>query len=266
MKYMRKEHHNHSAWLMSLLAGSALTMALPSQGQIVSLNITRDGPGSQWIGAGTNYGIASLGTVTDGWVNLQQPTNLVSDVNFASGTPSTVDAIVSSFTGGAWSVGNSVYTNTPLFSWVNDSAVGGATPTFTVSDINASFPDGYFVVAYFSGFLNCTGASVSDGTDTFYFRPLNSGNIGSFNGTLTETTQTTDLGANNNPFAQYAVFGSTATPRTADSLTFTVTMLSGTGGAGLGGLQIVAVPEPSTVSFLAFGFGLLALRLFQRRG
>jgi hypothetical protein len=262
--------HNTSTtkrnWLLSLFAGGALAVALPSQGQIVSLNITRDGPGSQWIGAGTNYGIASLGTVTDGWVNLQQPTNAYNNVNFASGTASTVDAVVPSFSGGAWSVGNSVYTNTPLMSWLNDSAVGGATPTFTVSDINASFPAGYFVVAYFSGFLNCTGASVSDGTDTFYFRPLNSGNIGSFNGTLTETTQTTDLGANNNPFAQYAVFGSAATPRTADSLTFTVKMLSGTGGAGLGGLQIVAVPEPAALPLLSLGFGLLALRLAQRRG
>jgi hypothetical protein len=145
-----------------------------------------------------------------------------------------------------------------------DDYTGTVNPTsLTLSELNASFPLGYFAVVYLSGFNLNDGASITDGTSTFYYQPVNFA-VDTWDGTLVQTTTTTDLGSANAPVAHYAVFGSPASPLSADSVTFTLDTLYG-GGSGLGGVQIVAVPEPSTGMVLGVGLGLVALVRRWRR-
>jgi hypothetical protein len=109
----------------------------------------------------------------------------------------------------------------------------------TLTNLSDTFPNGYKVIAYISGFNSNTGASISDGSTTYYYQTLNDP-ANEFTGALTRTSVTTDLGNANNPFAQYAVFGEPE-PLTNNTVTLTLQALYG-GGAILGGFQIL----PST--------------------
>jgi hypothetical protein len=128
--------------------------------------------------------------------------------------------------------------------------------SITLSDLNATYPSGYFAIVYVGGFNANTGASITDGNTTFFYKPLASPTAPV---TFVQTTQTSDLGSGNNPTAQYAVFGSLESPLTSDSVTFTLNTLSG-GGAGLGGVQIVSVPEPASAALVGMGAVLFLLR------
>jgi hypothetical protein len=154
-----------------------------------------------------------------------------------------------------------------------DDYTGTANPTsLTLSDLNASFTKGYKVIVYVTGFNANTGASITDGSTTFYYQTLNDPAT-EFSGALAQTTTTTDLGAGANPFAQFAVFGSEAAPLTADSITFTVDTLYG-GGSGIGGVQIVGeglaglsaktpipVPVPPPMASVRLNSGDVEIRL-----
>jgi len=166
----------------------------------------------------------------------------------ADGSDSTV-----SMTGTApngWDTCNPVYTSTPLLAGIDDYT-GTVNPTsVTLNNLSASFPMGYKVIAYVSGFNGNTGASISDGADTFFFQTLNDP-TNEFFGTLLQTTATADAGDGNAPFAQYAVFGEAAL-LTNNTLTVTLNTLYG-GGAILGGFQILT-PGQFTPQGVPYGW------------
>jgi len=221
--------------------------------QVVSVNIMQNGGNDlQQIDADETFGIASYGSVVGGWYNLNSATpNLLNHL----GAATTLDFSLTQPNGQA--TFNAAYNDTPLFAGLDDYTTTPTPASITISDINATFSLGYYAIVYVGGFNANTGASISDGTSTFYYRP-NPAPVAPY-GIFVQTTQTTSLGAGSNPIAQYAVFGSQTSPLTSDSITFTLDTLSG-GGAALGGVQIIAVPEPTTAVLLLSGAVLLALR------
>jgi hypothetical protein len=233
-------------------AALSLIASLTASAQILSVNVIQNaGNDSQQIDVDETFGIASLGSVVGGWNNLNAAANNLAD---SAGFLTTVDLTLTQPNGQA--TFNAAYADTPIFAGLDDYTTTVNPASLTLSHLNATFTGGYFAIVYVGGFNANTGASITDGTSKYYFRPLPTPVAPV---SFTATTQTTDLGAGNNPIAQYAVFGSFASPLTADSITFTLDTLAG-GGAGLGGLQIIAVPEPTTAAMLLSGVLLLALR------
>lgn len=243
----------------SAVLTAALLAACTASAQIVSVNVIQNpGNNSQQIDIGETFGIASLGTVVGGWNNL----NANSTLNLADSTGffTTVDLTLTQPNGQA--TFNNAYTNTPLFAGLDDYTTTTTPVSMAFSDLNATFSGGYYAIVYVGGFNANTGASITDGSTTYFYKvdpaPVNP------YGTFIRTTQTTDLGLGNNPIAQYAVFGSTSSPLTADSITFTIDTLYG-GGANLGGVQLVAVPEPSAALTGLLGVGLFLLSRRNRQ-
>lgn len=241
--------------LRAAAAVAAVSLAAVSaQSQVVSVNIFQNaGNDNQQIDSDETFGILSLNSVVGGWNNLNSATL---NIGSSLGLPTTVDFSLTQPNGQA--TFNASYNDTPLFAGLDDYTTTTLPVSLTLSDLNATFTQGYFVIAYVGGFNANTGASISDGATTYFYRPNPTPPVGPY-GAFTQTTQTINLGAGNNPIAQYAVFGSSLSPLTSDSITLTLDTLAG-GGAGLGGVQIVAVPEPTLASLA----GLAGLMLFQR--
>ncbi len=238
--------------LLALTTVTAFVAVTSARAQIVSLNLIQNpGNNNQQIDGSETFGIASLSSVVGSWNNFNAGANNLID---SLGAATTVDFSVTQPNGQA--TFNNAYTNTPLFAGLDDYTTTPTPVSLTLSDLNATFASGYFAIVYVGGFNANTGASITDGVSTDFFRldPTPVAPYGSF----VRTTQTTDLGAGNNPIAQYAVFGSAGSPLTADTITFTIDTLSG-GGAALGGVQIVAVPEPTSAGLLMSGAMLLVL-------
>lgn len=250
---MKTSTSRTSTRLIALTTGAALLAVSSATAQIVSLNVVQNpGNNNQQIDVGETFGIAGLGTVVGGWANLNAPANNLTD---SLGLTTTVDFSLTQPNGQA--TFNNAYTNTPLFAGLDDYTTTTTPVSLTLSDLNATFTLGYYAIVYVGGFNANTGASITDGTSTFFYRP-DPAPVAPY-GAFVQTTQITDLGAGNNPIAQFAVFGSQASPLTSDSITFTLDTLSG-GGAALSGVQIVAVPEPTVGVLLLSGAALLALR------
>lgn len=246
---------------VAISACSILALGHSQADPIISVNLTH--ASGQAI-TGT-FGIASLGTDVGGWNN---PINLYSDINlsYSDASSSTVGFTLTT-PGGAYASFNSAWAGTPL---AGGPDAYGTPTTLTLNNLNANFANGYWIIAYVGGFNGNNGASISDGTDTYFYQNPNPPPTPPV--TLVQTTQTTDLGVGNEPVAQYAVFGSSSSLLTSDSLTLTLSTVSGAaGGEALGGFQIigapVAVPEPSSMALgLVGGFGLLVVmrRKFSR--
>jgi hypothetical protein len=253
---MNHTHHRPFRHLLPSLLPVLLLSGLAASAQIVSVNLIQNpGNNAQQIDATETFGIASLGSVVGGWHNINTGASNLTD---AVGITTSLDVSLTQPNGQA--TFNSAYTDTPLFAGLDDYTTTASPVSVTLSDLNATFSSGYFAIVYVGGFNANTGASITDGTTTYFYRPLPSPSAPV---NFVQTLQTTDLGDGNNPTAQYAVFGSYASPLTADSITFTLDTLYG-GGAAIGGLQIVAVPEPASFSLALMG-GLGLLLLAQRR-
>lgn len=209
----------------------ALDYAPPSgdgtASRLVSVNLTDFATDVQQIDADETFGIAAEESVAGGWVNLNRESSS-SDLRNDLGVATTVDLMLTA--PNAWVSVNTAYDDTPLKGGIDDYT-GTANPTtVTLSDISATFPGGYKAIVYLNGFNTNAGASISNGTSTYYFRadPAPSAPV-----SLVKTTQTTDLGAGNGPIAQYAVFEGGS-----DSVSFTLETLYG-GGATIGGIQLI---------------------------
>jgi hypothetical protein len=250
---MKKPSKLSRTLFVTLVTAGAVFTSLVSQAQIVSLNLTEFATDVQQIDADETYGVPGLGSVVGGWVNLNQTLN-ATDLAFSDGSSSTVDVNLTAPNG--WGSAAAGANDTPLKGFIDDYTATVNPAYLTLSQLNASFPLGYFAVVYLSGFNLNDGASISDGTSTFYYQPVNFA-AGTWDGTLVQTTTTTDLGSGNAPVAQYALFGSPSSPLTTDSVTFTLDTLYG-GGSGLGGVQIVGVPEPSVAMTLLLGAGMIS--------
>lgn len=203
-----------------------------SDAGVISVNLTEFATTNQQILSGAMFGVPAQNSLVSGWVNLNQTLN-ATRLPFANGWSSPIT--MSGAAPNSWATANVAYESTPLVGGIDDYP-GTVNPTgITLTNLAASFPNGYKVIAYLSGYLANTGASIGDGTTTFYYRPLTNPAAPV---ALMQATLTTDPGTGNAPFAQYAVFGETV-PHTNNSLTLTLRARSG-GGAILGGFQILA--------------------------
>jgi hypothetical protein len=169
------------------------------------------------------FGIPALLTETGNWNNTNAA---MSNLLWGDGSGSTVGFTKS---GGTYATWNGVHNDTPFRAGA--VAWPAATQTLTFDNLTANFPDGYYAIVYLTGGISNSAAQVTDGSVTYYFQTPNPASS-----TLTEITDTNptdgyDVGS-------YAVFGSSASPLTADSLTIT---LNGTQGdwAAIGGVQLV---------------------------
>jgi hypothetical protein len=154
---------------------------------------------------------------------------------------------------GAWGIGggqqdpDSTY-NSAIFDGYYNS-IGS-----TLSLGNISFAT-YDVYVYFSSDADGRTGTISDGTTTFSFSTDTRGKVdahGNF-----PFVQTTDTGLSH-PGADYAVFSNL----TGASQTFTIANASD--GMGFAGIQIVAVPEPSTMALAGLSLLGLAIRRCRR--
>lgn len=240
---------------LTTIAAAAIAATVGSgiaTAQVVSVNIMQNaGNDNQQIDADETFGIAGYGSVVGGWHNINAATpNLLNNL----GAATTLDFSLTQPNGQA--TFNIAYADTPLFAGLDDYTTTVNPTTLTVSDINATFTGGYLAIVYLGGFNANLGSAITDGTSTFFYRPLPAPVAPV---SFVQTTQTTDLGSGSNPIAQYAVFGSISSPLTANSITFTLDTLYSS-GAGIGGVQIVGVPEPTTAALLLSGAILMARR------
>lgn len=238
-----------------LLLAVLFAPALSGQ-SIVSLNIYDGGAEGNAIVTGT-FGVASEGTVVGNWNNTNSfgVANPTLDLIDSSGAATDVSATVRNAGGQQfWGAG---YAGTP---WNYGIAhfTGTSNPvSVSFDNLNAAFPLGYYALVYVNGAAANQGAAVTDGSTTYYFQTSNPADTTPLLITST-TSDTYDVG-------NYAVFGSIATPLVSDDITFAIptgSVLSN--NAGIGGVQLVAIPEPSAAAVFV---GLLAvgLLLYRRR-
>lgn len=196
---------------------------------IVSVNFTDASSDATRIDSDESYGISSLGTVTDNWENLSTSTN---NLTSNTGTATTVDLTAS----GTFSYNNGAYADTPLLKGI------AASTTVTLSDLNATFPNGCIAVLYLTGYLNNNKASITDGSTTYYFQAMANPVA-----PITPAQTTDTISADPTPEAQYAVFGSPEALLTPDSISFTLSNISGAGVA-LGGIQLYDDAQQTVVT------------------
>ena len=227
---------------------------LPLNASVISVNLTEFATDTQQIDSDETFGIASEGSVVGGWVNLNQ-TLSASNVTDSNGLATTVD--ISGTAPNGWASFNAAYDDTPLKGGIDDYTGTVNATTLTLSQLNATFANGYKVIVYLGGFNSNEGASISDGTTTYYYQAADNPSAPV---TFVATTDTSDDGRGTAPEAQYAVFGSDSSPLTGDSITFTLDTLYG-GGSAITAVQIVGIPEPGIPLLILSG----VLPVFVRR-
>jgi autotransporter-associated beta strand protein len=238
---MKRTITSISKTIMAVAAATLLSAGLSIRAAVISVNLTPYTTDGANIDADETFGIASQGTVAGGWFNFNRSggdntQGLLTTANLpiSDGTPTTVGMTLTA--PNSWATGfNGAYADTPLNQGLDDYTATPSPTSIILTNLNANFPNGYKVIAYVGGFNANRGASISDGTTTFYYR-VDPAPVSPY-GNFVQTTQTTDLGATNNPIAQYAVFGDSIL-LTSDTLTLTLDTLYN-GGAGLCGVQIV---------------------------
>jgi hypothetical protein len=176
------------------------------------------------------FGVEPVGN----WINSSE--DMVEDLQNSEGNATTVDMTRS---GGARS---GSFSGAPL----NGSPMKAGLqffvasfPPFTLSQIPYA---NYKVIVYLTGFNGNNASLVSDGNSTYYWDPK------AFSSILTETLQTTYEEGTDAVKSNYAVFGSDTAPLTESSITISFGLAPGaSGGGGIGGFQIVSLPDPPTM-------------------
>ena len=232
----------------TIMAITVLAVVGSAQADIMSLNFHQYTGGVQKIDGAETFGVAALGTDVGNWNNVQKTLN-GSNMMLDDGSASTIGYTAVN-PGGTKSF-NTVYNNTALKSGL---AAFASASSVTVTNLNANFSGGYYAIVYLTGFSGGTGASISDGTSTYYWQTADPNNA-----TLVQTMDISN--GDGYDVANYAVFGSASSALTADTVTFTLANITNTGSASLGGVQIVTIPEPATAGLMAFlGGGLMWAR------
>jgi len=154
---------------------------------------------------------------------------------------------------GAWGIGgvgspdgDGTY-NKAIF----DGYGNGGSDTLSLSGISFSQ---YNIIVYFSSDANGRTGTISDGATTYDFSTMGLTATSGANAIFTQTLST----GGSNPSADYAVFSGL----TGASQTLTM-INTGVAGMGIAGMQIVAVPEPGTMTLAALGGA--SLLLWRRR-
>jgi hypothetical protein len=205
---------------------------------VISVNFTQTTGTGQQVGAGVAYGVPAQNSLVSGWLNLNQ-TFTAANLPFDDGTASLVNLSGTNSVG--WNTGNSAYAGTPLQGGAVNSTSSTEPTSFTLQNLKSGFPQGYKIIVYLSGFVSNTGASITNGSTTYFFQPLAAPAAPV---PLMQTLVTTNPGSGNNPVAQYAVFGA-PNLLTSDSVTISLRALSG-GSVILGGFQVRSAGKVTT--------------------
>ena len=216
-------------------------------------------------------GIGTMATPTSvTWNETVGPTALVDhDGNATSITLTTDRPVGNQFDG----TGGDNYNGTPHYVSARANLASGAEVHITLAGLNAYFPDGYIVVSQVGGASENGGASISlteglksawnaSTDETYYFKTRF--NPAGWTGTPTQTTATAPSGSASSgasyAVADYAEFTNGGDGYAADTITVTLDSIN-TSWAGIGGVEVIAIPEPATVGLLGIaGTGLFALR------
>lgn len=249
------------------LAGLLVGMA---EANIISFNMTQSGVANTEISG--NYGVTAEDSVTGGWINDFNPNG--DTITFNNGSASTVSFTAVRPEGQNRDTGGNDsdnYDGTPMRGFAQAYLAAGKEVHLTAANLNANFADGYKVIAYLGGQSGNTASEVSltlgsaadydngINTTTYSYRtrfnPDAAGDAG-FHGINDSRVGIASATSTTTTVAEYAVFDNLS----ADTFTLSINGNSG-GPAGLGGIQIVAIPEPATLGFMGIaGSGLLFLR------
>jgi beta-glucanase (GH16 family) len=216
------------------------THEVTREDQIISVNFTNSSVSSQQVQGA--YGVASESSVVDGWHNLNTTVGVsggvyaTSNLTYRDGRRSPVDLRVNK----PWSGQSfeSTLDATPLKTGIVDYVSSSDSVEVSFAELSRAYEFGYKVIVYLNGYADNTGASISDGTTTFYYQTPSPATSA-----LIRTTDTDPL--DGIPEANFAVFGSDYDPLFADSLTLTLDTLDFESGhaPALGGVQIVGAKE-----------------------
>ena len=212
----------------AMIAAMQLCAVSPANAAVISVNLTPYTSDGSNIDSDEAFGITNQSSVVGGWFNFNraggdntQGSLSTSALPFSDGNASSVNLSLTA--PNSWASGfNAAYADTPLNQGLDDYPATVNPTSATLTGMNANFPNGYKVIVYVGGFNANTGASISDGTTTFYYRNLPTPVAPvSF---VQTTTTTAPGGANIAPIAQYAVFGD-STLLTNNSITLTLNSL-----------------------------------------
>jgi hypothetical protein len=204
-------------------------------------------------------GIAPAANWNNSW-----PSNPLVDLMDDTGAATTLDLSYQSFN--SYSIQGShpgadldgTYNKELLNGYLNSGPASWGPPTTTSSVTLTQIPFTlYTVIVYFSADVAGRAGDVINNSTTYSFNTLGSASISGSNALF---VQTTDTGGLYTTAANYAVFSNLS----GTSQTFTVAMRDNDQWGGIAGFQVVAVPEPSTLS-LAVGVGLLAIVRLRRQ-
>lgn len=255
---MNSKPNNIHRWKAALVALPLLVLASASvDAQIISLNI-RDGSTTSNANVTDAFGIAAEGTVVSNWNNTNSfgaasPTlGLLDDSGVATGVSATI------LNAGGQQYWGAAYAGTP---WNYGIAHFTATPnpvSVSFDGLSAQFASGYTAIVYVSGVPANQGAAITDGATTYYFQTSDPASTTPILITDTDSGNGYDVG-------NYAVFGSMESPLTGDSISFTIPTGSVvSNNVGIGGVQLVAVPEPGTMALFT-GLAVLGFIAWRRR-
>lgn len=225
-----------------VLLGGALGLATLTSGlltvsasdAIISVNISTGAAGNTAVDGEETFGVAAEETVVGNWNNIR-PFSNQAGLRRDDGTNSGVEAV--SRNGGGEQFWGADYINTPWNYGVAHWPGTQGPVTVQLNNLAAEYPAGYYAIVYVGGAPANSGAAISDGTTTYFFQTPNPRDL-----TPMQTTDTEDDGVY--PVANYAVFGSSEAPLTADSITFRIPTGSVVGTqAGIGGVQVIGFPN-----------------------
>lgn len=235
--------------------GGACLFLTPASANLISVNISSIQTGGSAIDGEETFGVPAEETVVTNWNNVASfstRNNLIR----SDGTVSGVQAITRN--GGGELFWGAAYVNTPWNYGVAHYTSTTGSVSMQFNNLNEEFPFGFYAIVYVNGAPANSGAAISDGTTTYYFQTANPSNTAPI-----RITDTVDNGIY--LVGNYAVFGSGEAALTADSITFRIPTGSVVANnVGIGGVQLVAIPEPSTTALL-IGSVALTLLLMRRR-
>ena len=222
-------------------------------------------------------GTAGVGAyATDGWINTLRGQTSGNNADINSVDVGGIGIFTRRPNGtsqdfGGTGGGTAAYNGTPLKGFVQSFLANPETNAGHVelSNLNQAYADGYKIVAYVNGDSTANGGSITVNTgvnhtgydraagETYYFKTRYTSAGFATSGYVESDYQTVQpSAASGYAVADYVVFDNLS----ADSLTLTV-QADLQSKVGLGGFQIVAIPEPATLGFMGIaGSGLLFLR------
>ena len=256
---------NNILRISSSLAALLVILAATSQAAaVVSWNVDANGT---ITGANQVAGVVPAANWNDSWLENGNTGSFgnpitINDLIDNSGAATTVDVTYVSWN--FWSVQGSTpgqdadgtYNRNLLNGYLNAGPAGWNPPVAYSSVALSEIPYAqYDLYVYFNADVAGRTGTINDGTTTYDFSTLAGPSVSGANAVFTQTTST----AGNYPGADYAVFSGLS----GSTQTLFCNPLVNDAWLGIAGVQLVQVPEPSTIILLSIAG--LALLLVRRR-